>query len=218
MKAPSHPPTEGAIRFSFELTPAHAADALPPAQFHCLAAWRDILRHLRLLGRDVRRYDGYHYGNLSVRDPACARRFFITASQSSGRRRLPARQIVRIDTWDIQRFALTATGAAAPSSESVSHAMVYAVDPDIGWVMHVHSAVIWQRAEALGLPCISADVVYGSPAMAHGIAHLLTQRRERPLVFTTLGHGDGVFAAGADAHATGGALVRTLAHALEQDA
>jgi len=98
VKAPPHQPTEGAIRFTFELTPARVTDALPLEQFHRLAAWRDILRHLKLLGRDVRRYDGYHYGNLSVRDPACAARFFITASQSSGRRRLSAQQLVCVDT------------------------------------------------------------------------------------------------------------------------
>jgi ribulose-5-phosphate 4-epimerase/fuculose-1-phosphate aldolase len=207
-------PVEGAIHFSFALTPAGAADALPNAVFKRLAAWRDVLRRLKLLGRDARRYDGYHYGNLSVRDPASAARFFITASQTSGRRRVSARQIVRVDAWDVRRFALTATGAAAPSSESISHGMLYAADPSIGWVMHVHSSAIWRHAGHLGLPCTAADVAYGSPAMASAVAALLAAHRERPLVFATLGHGDGVFAAGADADATGAALVRTLAHAL----
>jgi hypothetical protein len=215
VKAPPSQPTEGAIRFAFELAPARAADTLPTAQFGRLAAWRELLRRLQLLGRDARRYDGYHYGNLSVRDPACAARFFITASQTSGHRRLPARQLVRIDTWDVQRFALTATGAAAPSSESISHGMLYAADPTIGWVMHVHSDVIWRHAAALHLPCIDGDVAYGSAAMAQAIAELLTGCRERPLLFATLGHTDGVFAAGADADATGVALVRLLARALQ---
>ena len=212
---PSDAPSEGAIRFSFELRRGGVADVIPADAFRYLTAWRDILRRLQLLGRDPRRYDGYHYGNVSVRDPSCAERFFVTASQTSGRRRLTARQIVRIDACDAVRFALTATGTAAPSSESISHAMLYAADPAIGWVMHGHSATIWQHVGALGLPCTPVDVEYGSPAMARAVGELLTARRQRPLVFATLGHTDGVFAAGADADTTGLALVETLAHAIE---
>jgi Class II Aldolase and Adducin N-terminal domain len=215
VKAPPKQPIEGAIRYSFELSPPRAGDTIPAHAFKRLVAWRDILRQLKLLGRDPRRYDGYHYGNLSVRDPACMARFFVTASQTSGRRQLSPRQVVRIDTWDAASFALTATGTTPPSSESISHGMLYAADPAIGWVMHVHSSAIWQRAAELLLPSTAADVGYGSPAMVQAIAHLLTQRRERPVVFATRGHTDGVFAAGADADATGAALVRTLAHALE---
>lgn len=212
---PSGAPSEGAIRFSFELERGSSADAIPDDAFRCLAAWRDILRRLKLLGRDPRRYDGYHYGNVSVRDSSRPERFFVTASQTSGRRRLTARQIVRIDACDAARFALTATGAAAPSSESISHAMLYAADPAIGWVMHGHSPTIWQHTDALRLPCTPADVEYGSPAMARAVGALLGARPERPLVFTTLGHTDGVFAAGADADSTGLALIQTLAHAIE---
>lgn len=212
---PSGAPNEGAIRFSFDLRRGDAADAIPADAFRYLTAWRDILRRLRLLGRDPRRYDGYHYGNLSVRDPSCSRRFFVTASQTSGRPRVSARQIVRIDACDAARFVLTATGTAAPSSESISHAMLYAADPAIGWIMHGHSATIWQHAAALRLPCTPAEVEYGSPAMARAVGELLTARRERPLVFATLGHTDGVFAAGADADSTGLALVASLAHAIE---
>jgi hypothetical protein len=207
--------SEGAIRFSFELKRGGSDDAIPANVFRRLAAWRDILRRLKLLGRDPQRYDGYHYGNISVRDPSSGQRFFVTASQTSGRARLTVRHIVRIDTCDAARFALTATGTASPSSESISHAMLYAADPNIGWVMHGHSPTIWQHAAALGLGRTPAHVEYGSPAMACAVGELLTARRERPLVFATLGHTDGVFAAGADADATGLALVEALVHASE---
>jgi L-ribulose-5-phosphate 4-epimerase len=210
----SRPPTEGAIQFGFTLVPPTAADRIDDERFAQLAAWRHLLKQLRLLGRDARRYDGYAYGNLSTRDPTVPVRFFITASQTSGVARVTRNDIVRVDRSDADRFEIDATGARPPSSESITHAMLYAADAGIAWIMHVHSAAIWQAAARLRLPCTPADVPYGSPAMAAAVARLLQRHAERPLVFATLGHVDGIFSCGGDAAGVGGALVNTLARAM----
>ncbi len=206
-------PAEGAIRFRYVLHAPQAADALDADCFKRLAAWRQLLKQLKLIGRAARRYDGFAFGNLSVRDHTNAARFFITASQTGGAPRLLRRHVVRVDAWDARRFEVTATGVAPPSSESITHGMVYAADARIGWIMHVHAPAIWRAAAQLELPTTPADVAYGSPAMASAVDTLLRRDTVRPLLFATLGHEDGIFACGGTADETGAALVCALADA-----
>jgi hypothetical protein len=210
---PTHQ-TEGAIRFRYRLIAPRATDVLDAQDFRRLADWRRVLKRLALIGCDPDRYDGYAYGNLSVRDRADPTRFFVTASQTGGAPKLVADDVVRVDACGVERFEVEATGARPPSSESITHGMVYAADPRIDWIMHVHSPAIWRRATRLGLPTTAADVEYGSPAMARAVDALAHRHTGRPLVFATLGHEDGVFACGATADGTGAALIRALERAL----
>jgi len=207
-------PTEGAIRFRYRLAAPDDRDRLARDAFVRLRAWRQILRRLQLIGRHVRRYDGYGYGNLSVRDPRDPARFYVTASQTSGAATLRAGDLVRVDRCDVERFEIDAVGDKAPSSESITHGMVYAADPAIAWIMHAHARAIWRAAAPLRLATTAPDVEYGSRAMAAAVAALLGRERIRPLLFATLGHEDGVFACGATADDTGSLLVRTHAAAL----
>jgi hypothetical protein len=204
---------EGAIRFAYGLAPS-SGDLLPRHTFVELRAWRRICRRLGILGRDPRRYDGLGFGNLSVRDPADPTRFVITASQTGGARDLRAADLVRINECNLARFWVDAAGRKPPSSETLTHAMVYAADPAITWVFHVHAPELWRNSARLGLPCTAPEVPYGSRQMADAVAALARAYPARPLVFATLGHEDGVFACGADARGTGLALVARLAEAL----
>lgn len=204
---------EGAIRFAYALE-APVQPPLDPPRWQAFNGWRTVLRRLGLLGQDPARYGGLGFGNLSVRDPEVAEQFVITASQTSGADILEADHLVHVVGCNIARFWVDAVGHQPPSSESLTHAMVYRADPTIDWVFHVHSPEIWQRAEALGLSATGADVAYGSPAMAAAVADLLRATGERPCVFVTAGHRDGVFACGASADAAGTALLTTLARAL----
>jgi len=214
--SPANPPAEeGAIRFAYGLAPLAGA-ILPDEQFAALRAWRRVCKRLGLLGRDPRRYGGLGFGNLSVRDPADPTRFVITASQTGGARDLRVGDLVRITECSLARFWVEAEGRKPPSSETLTHAMLYAADMDIHWVYHVHSPDVWQSTARRGLPCTGAAVPYGTRAMADAVAGLLRHHPERPLVFTTLGHEDGVFACGADARSTGLALLEHLVEALHE--
>ncbi len=93
------------------------------------------------------------------------------------------------------------------------HGMIYAADPEIHWVFHCHSPEVWRRAPALDLPCTPAGVSYGSPAMTAAVAQVLRRHKQRPMLFATLGHEDGLFACGATAEAAGTRLVAALAQA-----
>src|SRR3954471_16683575 len=89
-------PAEGAIQFRYRLRACTEGERIVDAAFAQLSAWRTILKQLKLLGRDARRYDGFGYGNLSARDGA-TNRFFVTASQTSGAPRLRVEDLVRVD-------------------------------------------------------------------------------------------------------------------------
>jgi len=207
------PETEGVIQFDFELEPA----AGPPVGAHVLQtllAWRTVLRRLELLGQTPGRYGGLGYGNLSVRDPERLREFVITGSQTGVIRDLDETGLCRIRNYDLARFRVSAAGRRPPSSESLSHAMIYDADPDVRWVFHVHSPEIWLRAVSLDIPTTGADVDYGSPAMARAVEGVLATNDDRPLVFVTLGHEDGVFACGGTARETGTSLIGLLARSI----
>ncbi len=204
--------TEGTIQFAYELTPA-ADIGLSPATFANLSAWRAILKDLGLVGQQPKLYDGYAFGNLSVREDTGNDHFVITASQTSGSRNLKLKHLVKVTHYNFQRFWIEAQGSEPPSSESITHAMIYAADPKLKCIFHVHSAEIWSQRQALGLPETPADVPYGSPAMATAVHELLNTHLSRPLVFATAGHEDGIFALAQNARDCGGLLVSYLAKA-----
>jgi hypothetical protein len=204
---------EGVVQFAYDLCPPDGAIA-DRALIAQLDAWRTILRRLGVVGQDPSRYGGLGFGNLSARDPDRPDEFLVSASQTGSLARLGERHLVRILGCNLERFWIDAMGREPPSSETLTHAMVYAADRRIGWVFHGHCPEIWQRADDLGLPCTAETVGYGSPAMVRAVAELLERHQSRPLLFATRGHVDGVFACGPTARDTGGLLVSYLAKAL----
>lgn len=204
---------EGVIQFAYSLNVPDGplADA---KLFSQLKAWREILMRLGLVGQDPERYQGLGFGNLSARDPERPGEFVITASQTGAVVDLTQEELTRVVHCNLERFWVDAIGTQPPSSETLTHAMIYAADSRIQWVFHCHSPEIWQRTGDLALPATEADVRYGSPEMVGATARLLAAYHSRPLVFTTLGHTDGIFSCGPTARDTGGLLVSYLARAL----
>jgi L-ribulose-5-phosphate 4-epimerase len=204
---------EGIIQFAYDLQPSEPVVAALE-MFGPLRAWRQIFRQLGLLGQDPGRYGGLGFGNLSARDPERPGEFVITASQTGGEEDLTQDHLTRVVSFNLQRFWVDACGSRPPSSETMTHAMLYAADSRIEWVFHCHCEDIWQNAENLALPCTDPEVVYGSPEMVRATASVLETFHSRPLVFATLGHTDGIFACGPTARDTGGLLVSYLAKSL----
>ncbi len=182
-----------------------------------------------LIGQDPLRYDGYSFGNLSARlaptqqgakstSSASDGLFIISASQSAHRDHEDPAAWTTIDTVNLSRFWVEGRGELPPSSETMTHAMIYAAEPNAKFVFHAHSPEIWNHADELQLPGTPANVAYGSPAMSQAVINLLAANMSRPLVFVTHGHTDGVFALGPTARDTGGLLTSYLARALTIEA
>ena len=202
--------TEGVIKYALDFTRGDA-----PALDHALGqldAWRSILHRLGLVGQTPARYDGYGFGNVSVRAGAG---FLISGTQTGKPEHLGAAGYAHVTACNPQTNAVAATGAVKPSSESLTHGAVFALDSKIDCVLHVHSPEIWHARARLGLPCTAADVPYGTPAMAAAVAALYANTGLRcGRVFGMDGHEDGVVAFGEDPAHAGQALLTALAESL----
>jgi ribulose-5-phosphate 4-epimerase/fuculose-1-phosphate aldolase len=215
----SHPPVseEGVIKFQLRYTPG---PPLPAESLRELNAWRKILVLLEMVGAVPSRYDGYGFGNISQRvEPFNAagphRHFVITGTQTGEIADLAPEHFVLVTDCYPKQNLTVAVGPIRPSSESMTHGAVYALDSRIRWVMHGHSPEIWRAATRLHIPTTDAAVAYGTPEMSEEVARLWREsdmRRQR--LFTMGGHEDGVVSFGRTASEAGQVLLDALAASL----
>ncbi len=208
---------EGVIKFNlqYQLTPE-----VPLPGWQTISAWRQLLCQLQLIGQDPQRYQGLGFGNISWRLPPFAaspnqRPFAISGTQTGGLPQLlPAHYAQVLDCDPASNYVL-ARGPVKPSSEALTHGTLYALDPQLQAVMHVHSPQLWQQGAALGLPVTDLEVEYGTPQMAAEVERLLSDERSRQLGILVMGgHQDGVVAFGDSAEEAGTLLLRWLARAI----
>jgi len=168
-----------------------------------------------LLGQVEGRYDGYGFGNISIRSSEVGSLFLVTGSQTGHEQILSGAHLSRITHIDIERNALTAQGEIEPSSESMTHGVLYQQSEQIKAVVHVHAPDIWHCADALNLASTAEDIPYGTPEMALAVqqlsSRLMQSEKTWPILFVMKGHEDGVIAAGASLEQCTKALLDTLA-------
>ncbi|MEM9291934.1 MAG: class II aldolase/adducin family protein [Acidobacteriota bacterium] len=214
---------EGVIKFAAE----HEHRALEVRRYgdaaSSLVAWRQILRHTALVGQDPARYGGYGYGNVSTRvGPPSAgrgrRSFLVSGTQTSGIVDASLEHFCLVESYDVGRNRVLSRGLVKPSSESLTHAAVYDLGPQIRFVFHAHSSVLWRAARALRLPTTNPQVSYGTPEMAAEVQRLYrsTALAESRLLVMG-GHEDGFVAFGRTAEEAGQTLLSALAQAYEID-
>lgn len=207
---------EGVIKFQleFSLAPAPAWDTLAD-----LNAWRRILYLTGLIGQEPGLYGGYAYGNVSVRLPDCSGAvkpaFVICGTQTGGLSELSAEHYTTVLSCNVRENKVVAQGPVRPSSEAMTHSMIYDQNTDIGCVLHAHSPVIWNHAARLGLPITAASIPYGTAQMADAVKALfqhsnLAQQR----IFSMAGHEDGIISFGTDPYTAGSVMLQTLARSL----
>ena len=208
---------EGVIKFDLDFTPAPPLAAVAVAE---LNAWRRILFLLGLVGCDPQRYDGLGYGNVSLRlppysAPPMERPFVISGTQTGALAELAAGHYTVVRSCDPQRNRVVAVGPLRPSSEALTHGALYALDPALRCVLHVHSPLLWRHAVYLELPLTDPAAAYGTPAMAVEVARLYAEPAVRAGgIFAMGGHEDGLVAFGTSAEAAGTVLLHWLARAL----
>jgi L-ribulose-5-phosphate 4-epimerase len=217
----SQPGAEGVIRFALE----HDRRALEPRLYGetvaALAAWREVLARLDLVGRDPARYEGLGYGNVSARLGPFGdvgrgrRRFVISGTQTGGLPALTLDHVCVVERYDIGRGEVWSSGPVPPSSESLTHAAIYDIAPAARVVLHAHAPEIWRNARALAIPVTREGAANGTVDMALEVQRLW---RESTLSATGIlamaGHEDGVIAFGGSADEAGAIMVRQLARAL----
>lgn len=193
---------EGVIKFSYEF---EKREKVPKASWD-LQVWRDLFVGYALIGQLPDRYGGFGFGNLSCR---VGEAFSITASQTGGLKRLAAIDYALVHDWSLARNHLSASGVKEPSSESLTHAAIYESCPSVAFVFHVHSPMIWQARQQLGLPETSAEIPYGTVLMAQTLKSLARDLGPDGII-AMAGHEDGIIAWSTTAMGAGALIFRAL--------
>lgn len=204
---------EGALQFNLTFLPA---DPLPAAKLCSLNAWRQIFFRIGLVGQDPTRYGGWGFGNISIRlESGDSTSFVISGTQTGGLIRLFPEHYAIVKSVDPKTNCVVAEGITRPSSESLTHASLYRLDPAVGAVIHAHSPDIWSLAESMGIPVTRGDVHYGTPEMAEEVCRLFQNTPVSVLkIFAMSGHEDGVVSFGRSMEEAGLTLIRYLAIAI----
>ncbi len=204
---------EGVIRFNLEFA---AASPPPDYDLEEIRVWRQRLRTAGVLGQDPARYDGYGFGNISRRlapftGLSTARQFLITGSQTGAIPRLSRTHFAVVRECHPAENRVVAEGPAVPSSESLTHGILYALDDTLRWVMHVHSPELWQNSALLRLPTTNPAAPQGTPEMSAEVQRLFAHTDlRRGKLFAMGGHEDGLVSFGRTADEAGNALLVRL--------
>jgi ribulose-5-phosphate 4-epimerase/fuculose-1-phosphate aldolase len=196
---------EGVIKFQLDHTPA---EPLPWEALAKLERWRGWMYAHGLIGVIETEHGPIGYGNISVRH---GQGFIISGSQTGHLPRLDASHYTLVTAADPAHNRLHARGPIKPSSESLTHAMVYDQDPQIGWVLHAHWRLVWLAAARLGIPLTAPEVAYGTPEMAGETARLFAETKVKEIgIFAMAGHEDGIVSFGETAEQAAGVMEQYL--------
>jgi len=200
---------DGIIKYSIE---HQTADTPVFSGYEQLEALRTRLFTLGLIGEK----DGIGYGNLSIRHEG-SKSFFITATQTGKKQTLSREYYTYISDYDFSTFKVISQGTYKPSSEALSHAMIYAIDDRITTVIHIHSLALWKFMKTKNYFFTTAE--YGTAEMVEEIVGLYTNLD--PMMnnaFVMKGHEEGIIAFGRSVKEAELALYSIMQAYLQEDA
>jgi len=183
---------EGYTKYAVEW---HRAAPLPAATVAELNACRNRLYAAGLVGY----YEdhGVGFGNVSIRD-GDGPGFIISGTGTGDIAHTDKRHYSRVTEYDIDANRVVCRGPVQASSEALTHAAIYELDPQIRAVAHGHSAQLWQRLIDRA-PTTAAEVAYGTPEMAREFGRLYRETDfAESGIAVMAGHEEGIVAFGAD--------------------
>ncbi|NJK38724.1 MAG: class II aldolase/adducin family protein [Oscillatoriales cyanobacterium RM2_1_1] len=179
------------------------ADPPPAESLGQLMLWRDRLRQLGLIGVD---HQGIGFGNISVRMGPSGE-FIITGTQTGSLLQLQPQHYTRVTEFDLAANSLTCVGPIAASSESLTHGAIYAHQPQVRAIIHVHHSRLWRRL-CFQVPTTRAEVPYGTPQMAAEMFRLFERGNlATHKVLAMAGHPDGLITFGSTLDQAGAVLL-----------
>lgn len=202
---------EGVIKFSLDF---ERASCIEPNRIAVINGWRYVLYRLQLIGQDRERYQGYGFGNISVRESSDSDSFIITGTQTGGSQYLKTSDYSLVLSCDPMTNSIIARGETKPSSEAMTHGQVYQLNKAVKCVVHGHSPDIWRNASRLNLLSTGTDIDYGTPEMAEAVHQLFTETAVcEQKIFIMGGHEDGVVSFGSTLQEACELMIETLARA-----
>ncbi len=191
---------DGYIKFKCTLHTGEPPDAI---FIRKLNAWRTKLHQLDLLGEYP---NGVGFGNISRRFKNDT--FIISGSATGGIPELSNMEYVRVDEFNVHTSTVSGTGLIQPSSESMTHGIIYKTLPAIKCVLHVHDRDLWLKYKNI-LPTSAEHIAYGTPEMALAVKQLvLSLSAQKAQVVIMGGHEEGVIVYGASPDDAGNRLLK----------
>ncbi len=177
--------------------------------YSSLDRWHQLFKAEQILGQDPARYDGLGFGNLSQRIDQNS--FLISGTQTGDLDKLRPEHYSLVTGVNLSNNSVDACGPVKPSSESLTHAAVYALDERIQFVFHVHSPDIWCARHSLGIAQTGNDIAYGTTQMAEEMYRLHQQGSfVNGNILAMSGHQDGIISFGGNAEEAGNIIIETL--------
>ena len=177
---------EGIIKFDY-----HCEDEsliIPDGLFKKINPARNTLAEKGLIGQYP---DGLSYGNISIRIPNTDE-FFISASDTGKIKKTSKDHYVKIVSCDIDENYCSYAGRGLPSSETLTHYIIYKYSKETNAVIHIHNREIWQRL--LGkVPTTPLSADYGTVDMVKSVEELFSKNAfQRSRLLVMHGHEEGV--------------------------
>lgn len=180
---------EGYIKFQCNWTKEEieVSDEL----FLAMGKERSRLYKLGLIGMYP---DGIGFGNLSVRTEG--RSFVITGSATGQFVALTLSHYAVVSAYSFTENSIVCKGLTKASAESLTHAAIYDVLPEVGAVVHIHCLRLWEKLLD-AYPATSAEIEYGTPEMARAVQALASERMmKEEKIIVMGGHREGILAFG----------------------
>lgn len=181
---------EGYIKYVSDWTPGPAPDAEATTE---LERWRQPLYAAGLIGHyaDL----GIGFGNISVRGRA-PRQFIISGTQTGHLPTTSGAHYALVTDFDIEENRVSSIGPVEASSESLTHAAIYALDATINAVVHIHSKPLWS-ALLQREPTTHETVAYGTPDMAREFMRMFDETEFSSTGIAVMaGHAEGIVTIG----------------------
>jgi hypothetical protein len=163
-----------------------------------LIFWRDKMYHKSWIGVYS---NGIGYGNLSIR--LKGNTFVITGTSTGSIKNLSNKHFVKVTAYKLEENTLTCIGPVKASSESLTHAVIYEINPLANAVIHIHDKLLWEKLKNVK-PTTYSDVEYGTPGMANEIIRLFKDTNllnEKIIVMG--GHEEGLLSFGSNLEEAG---------------
>lgn len=132
--------------------------------------------------------NGIGYGNISFR---WKNSFVITASGTGGARELGIDGYTMANSVDIAQNTVHSIGPLPASSETMSHAAVYANSPSACFVLHIHNMPLFNLLKEKNALSTPEHAAYGTVEMAQAIAELV-RKHPSEAVIVMRGHEEGI--------------------------
>lgn len=187
---------EGYIKYRCEWI---KGEAIAPPMIAELAPYRDALHQLNLIGEYS---TGIGFGNISQRlsqstggasvSQTGQPQFIVSGTRTGQIKTLTVADYALVVDFDADQNRLTCKGLCQASSESLTHGVIYAHQPSVGAIIHVHHLRLWQRL-LNQVPTTAATVPYGTPEMAAETRRLFRESDlPRQKIFAMAGHEAGI--------------------------